>query len=140
MVVANGVQKLARDATGPTFSEEDYDNITGLAGEGDLMEQLSASLAPSIHGHAVIKKGLVLLLAGGRERTLANGTHLRGDVNCLMVRWGCCGWVGGGRPGEEGGQLLAGRCCCCGSRLGLWSIAGQLLIEQALSVLRNAIC
>jgi hypothetical protein len=87
VVVANGVQKLSRDAMGPTFSEEDYDNITGLAGEGDLMEQLGASLAPSIHGHTVIKKGLVLLLAGGRERTLANGTHLRGDVNCLMVRF-----------------------------------------------------
>ena len=64
VVVANGVQKLSRDAMGPTFSEEDYDNITGLAGEGDLMEQLGASLAPSIHGHTVIKKGLVQLLAG----------------------------------------------------------------------------
>jgi len=28
VVVANSVQKLSRDAQGPTFSEEDYDNIT----------------------------------------------------------------------------------------------------------------
>lgn len=27
VVVANNVQKLSRDAQGPTFSEDDYDNI-----------------------------------------------------------------------------------------------------------------
>ncbi|EFN53439.1 hypothetical protein CHLNCDRAFT_25737 [Chlorella variabilis] len=96
VVVANGVRKLSRDAQGPSFTEEDYDNITELAGEEDVMAQLGASLAPSIHGHDIIKRALVLLLAGGRERTLANGTHLRGDINCLMV----------GDPGVAKSQLL----------------------------------
>lgn len=96
LVVASGVQPLSADATAPTFTEEDYDNITDLAAEPDLMEQLGASLAPSIYGYNWIKKALVLLLIGGRERTLANGTHLRGDVNCLLV----------GDPGVAKSQLL----------------------------------
>ena len=83
VVVANGVQKLSRDAMGPTFSEEDYDNITGLAGEGDLMEQLGASLAPSIHGHTVIKKGLVLLLATGGLGDTSNS--MRSELPCYTA-------------------------------------------------------
>lgn len=34
VVVANSVQKLSRDAQGPTFTEEDYDNITVGCGLG----------------------------------------------------------------------------------------------------------
>ena len=85
------------------LTAQDIENIEEVAARPDALRRLAASLAPSIHGHQLVKAGLVLQLLGGRERVLDNGTHLRGDLNCLMVRAGAPGgtalpvrgWAGG---------------------------------------------
>jgi DNA replication licensing factor MCM3 len=46
---------------------------------------LGESIAPSIEGHLNVKKSILLQLVGGAEKILANGTHLRGDINLMMV-------------------------------------------------------
>jgi len=50
-----------------------------------LLEVFSNSVAPSIHGNDMIKKGIVLQLLGGNEKKLDNGSRIRGDVNILMI-------------------------------------------------------
>ena len=96
VVLVNNVQILGRDASHLTFSPHDIRAIRSLSKREDILSILGRSVAPSIHGHAVIKKSLALQLLSGCEKNLANGTHLRGDINILMV----------GDPSTAKSQLL----------------------------------
>lgn len=56
-----------------------------MAKRSDVLDVLGKSIAPTIEGAFNVKKGLLLQLLGGAEKSLDNGTHLRGDVNLMMV-------------------------------------------------------
>ena len=84
-IIANSVGKMGKDALQPVMTEDDIANIKALAAEEDVYSKLASSLAPSIYGHGYIKKALLLLLLGGVEHNLDSGTHIRGDINILMV-------------------------------------------------------
>jgi DNA replication licensing factor MCM3 len=100
VILVNHVQSLGRGAAANLqISRDDVREFRALAKEHadtDILDVLGRSLAPSIHGHDMIKKAIVLQLLGGVERNLKNGTHLRGDVNILMV----------GDPSTAKSQLL----------------------------------
>lgn len=76
--MATNVQQLNKEVEGPRFSSGDIRAIKQLAARQDVWDVLAESIAPSIYGHRWIKKGLLLLLLGGVEKNLVNGTHIRG--------------------------------------------------------------
>ncbi|KAL3700526.1 hypothetical protein R1sor_018548 [Riccia sorocarpa] len=85
VVVANNMTQLNRDINAPVFTADDLKNIKEISKRSDVFDLLGESLAPSIYGHSWIKKAVVLQLLGGVEKNLKNGTHIRGDVNVMMV-------------------------------------------------------
>ncbi|KAI3407852.1 DNA helicase [Psidium guajava] len=85
VLVANNVSLLNKEANAPIYTPEDLKNIKKIAGRDDTFDLLGNSLAPSIYGHSWIKKAVILLMLGGVEKNLKNGTHLRGDINMMMV-------------------------------------------------------
>eukprot|EP01018_Ginkgo_biloba_P018817 Gb_01563 [translate_table: standard] len=85
VIVANNVSQLNKEINTPVFTSEDIKNIKKIGNRQDTFGLLGESLAPSIYGHTWIKKAVVLQLLGGVEKNLKNGTHLRGDINMMMV-------------------------------------------------------
>ena len=100
LILANNVVLLSSKSGGgiaqATITDKDVRNINKMSKQKNIFELLSQSLAPSIYGHDYIKRAILLMLLGGMEKNLANGTHLRGDINVLMV----------GDPSTAKSQLL----------------------------------
>lgn len=72
-----------------------------LSQRPDIYEMLSRSLAPSIWGLDDVKKGILLQLFGGTNKSIARGggaggPRYRGDINVLLV----------GDPGVSKSQIL----------------------------------
>lgn len=84
MLVANNVILLSSKAGGgiaqAMITDYDIRQINKQAKKPKIFELMAQSLAPSIYGHDYIKKAILLMLLGGMEKNLDNGTHLRGYV------------------------------------------------------------
>ncbi|AET41633.1 MCM DNA helicase complex subunit MCM4 Ecym_8360 [Eremothecium cymbalariae DBVPG len=66
------------------ISDEDIAKIRSVAARPDLYEVLSRSIAPSIYELNDIKKGILLQLFGGTNKTFTKGGRYRGDINILL--------------------------------------------------------
>ncbi len=95
-IEANGVEIAEKEYEQLEISEEDGKRIRELAEDPYVHERVYASIAPSIHGHEHVKESIALLLFGGVEKILPDGTHLRGRSNILII----------GDPGTGKSQIL----------------------------------
>jgi len=58
---------------------------TNMKGERDTFDILARAVAPGVHGHANIKKGILLQMVGGVEKKTPDGIKLRSDINVCIV-------------------------------------------------------
>lgn len=85
LIIANNVRRIGIDERKRDLTPQDVQNFRQLIKRSDMFDLLSRSIAPCIYGHDFIKKAITLMLLGGVEKNLDNGTHIRGDINILMV-------------------------------------------------------
>lgn len=95
-IEANFVEQMSRRPEEQTVSRDEEETIRSLAALPGAYDRLVSSVAPAIFGHELHKEAALLLMVGSPQKTLPDGTTLRGDVNILLV----------GDPGTAKSELL----------------------------------
>ncbi|KAG4094749.1 MCM-domain-containing protein [Neocallimastix lanati (nom. inval.)] len=85
IILANNVKLIGKDILKSDFNNVDMKHIKEIGRRKNVFDLIARSLAPSIYGHEYVKKAILLLLLSGEEKNLQDGTHIRGDINMLMV-------------------------------------------------------
>ena len=90
-----------QDPTQFSASKEMEQKLLELSRHPDIYDMLARSMAPSIYEMDDVKKGILLQLFGGTNKSIARGgggggPRYRGDINVLMV----------GDPGTSKSQIL----------------------------------
>lgn len=66
------------------LTPEQVEQVKQIAQRDDLYEMLARLLAPSIYEMDDVKKGILLQLFGGTNKTFRKGGRYRGDINVLL--------------------------------------------------------
>jgi DNA replication licensing factor MCM2 len=96
VIEANFVRKVEDAHAETELTDDDIKDIRALSQDPRIAERVFASIAPSIYGHANIKRALALALFGGQAKEVGERHRMRGDINVLMM----------GDPGTAKSQFL----------------------------------
>ena len=88
--------KTSRKIKREEISPEDEKLIKALAQSPDVYQKLIDSFAPHIQGQSLIKEAILLLVVGSNQRSLGDGSKIRGDINVFLV----------GDPGTAKSEML----------------------------------
>ncbi|KAI8460143.1 minichromosome maintenance protein 6 [Phakopsora pachyrhizi] len=65
--------------------QQENQELRAIVHSDDIYNRIVQSIAPTVYGHEIVKKGLLLQLMGGVHKTTHEGINLRGDINLCIV-------------------------------------------------------
>ena len=68
-----------------TLTEQEREQLEAMVHSDYIYSRLISSIAPTVYGHEIVKKGILLQLMGGVNKQTPEGMHLRGDINICIV-------------------------------------------------------
>lgn len=74
-----------KETTVNNFSPDERKRIVEMSKDEFIYRRMATSIAPTIHGHEDIKRGILLMLLGGVHKKTLEGTKIRGDINTCIV-------------------------------------------------------
>ena len=93
---ANSIEIGEKEFEEVSISEKDEEEIQRLSADPGIYRKITHSIAPTIYGNEEVKEAIALQLFGGITKNMPDGTHLRGDIHCLLI----------GDPGIAKSQIL----------------------------------
>ncbi|KAH9002283.1 MCM-domain-containing protein [Lactarius hatsudake] len=68
-----------------SLTEPEFEELRRMIESDHIYSRLVESIAPTVYGHEIVKKGLLLQLMGGVHKQTSEGMHLRGDINICII-------------------------------------------------------
>lgn len=75
----------AQQAVLSSMTPAEIDELREMVHSDHIYSRLVQSLAPTVYGHEIVKKGILLQLMSGVHKTTPEGMQLRGDINICIV-------------------------------------------------------
>ncbi|KOS20630.1 DNA replication licensing factor mcm6 [Escovopsis weberi] len=75
----------AQAAVLASMNPAEIEDLRAMVHGDRIYSRLVHSIAPTVYGHEVVKKGILLQLMSGVHKTTPEGMQLRGDINICIV-------------------------------------------------------
>ncbi|KAM4055686.1 MCM2/3/5 family protein [Hirsutella rhossiliensis] len=75
----------AQAAVLASMNPSEIEDLRAMVHGDHIYSRMVQSIAPTVYGHEVVKKGLLLQLMSGVHKTTPEGMQLRGDINICIV-------------------------------------------------------